>query len=209
MGAVEEGEEVVDGDRLDALVAEVGGGGAHVVLVEGHEHVAVAVEALVDSAHQVLGHDRLGRAFLGREGVALEAAARIQDVAEALGGDVSGLGVVAGDDRVGGDGGAVDDELDRRQVGLDGFGVLCEPAQALEHAVGRARRRRRGLQDAHVAVTVHFNEIGEGAADIDAQKIVQDPNPSVDDAAPRRRDAHVNFGDVDQIADVDVFALFG
>jgi hypothetical protein len=104
----------------------------------------------------------------------------LEQIAEALGGQETGPGTAALEDSVGRDGGAVDDLADvaRRNAGL---------GRQLSHAVDdRARvvgRRRQHLAGARDPVRRDEDEIGEGAAHIDAEPIAHDALPRP--ASPR------------------------
>ena len=92
-----------------------GDGGADGGLVEGGEDAAAGVGALGDLEAEVAGDDG-GEAAGHAVGVGAGAAAELEDVAEALGGDQAGAGEAALEDGVGGGGGAVDDEVDGGEV---------------------------------------------------------------------------------------------
>ena len=115
VGGVGVGVEEVDDEGLAALGEEVGDGGAGGGLVEGGEDAAPGVGALGDLEAEVAGDDG-GEAAGHAVGVGPGAAAELEDVAEALGGDEAGAGEAALEDGVGGGGGAVDDEVDGGEV---------------------------------------------------------------------------------------------
>src|SRR5580693_442551 len=89
------------------------------------------------------------------------AAADDVDVAGAAGDDQSGLGAFALDQRVDGDGRAVDQLVDRgsRQAAL---------ADAVENALRELMRRRQALGlDEFARLVVEADKVGKGAADVD------------------------------------------
>ena len=89
-------------------------------------------------------------------------AANVQDVAEVARGEHPHLGAVVLDGDVGGDGGAVDDEVD---VARPHPGHLAQLAQASQHPFGLVVRRARHLVHVHPALGFE-HEIGIGASDV-------------------------------------------
>ena len=125
-------------DRLDAFGGERAAGLGDARLVERMVHLARAHDALVDLARQMPRHQRpvaMEEQIIGFRAVA---AADDVDVAGAAGDDQSGLGALALDQRVDGDGRAVDQLVDRgsRQAAL---------ADAVENALRRARAASSGF----------------------------------------------------------------
>ena len=106
-----------------------------------------------------LGRDEL-EAALRLEGVQVPAGlpADGQDVLEARGGDQGDAAALPLEERVGGHGGAVDDE--------DGGGVLQDIADALEDGPRRVLRGREDLAVGEAAVAID-DEVGESPAGID------------------------------------------
>ena len=145
---IHEGEQVADRDRIDLGVLQLARGAAHGVAVERREHRAGIVGALGDFAGEALRGDRLR---LGIEIVEQVAVARLVlhllHRAIALGDQQPDLGAAHLQQRIGGDRGAVREELDlaRRDAARD------EARQAVEHAERRVLRRARHLLDHEVA----------------------------------------------------------
>ena len=170
---VDVGEEEADHDRLDPLLAQRSRGLAHAVLVQRLQHVALRRHPpllhgeAVAAAHQ---RARLPRDVL-HDGVVLGplVTADVDDVAVAGRGDHAGLGAVVLQHRVGRDRGAVED------VG-DGFrrrgAPLAERGDACRSALRGVVRRGRHLVDRALArLAIGNDEVGEGAADIDADQL--------------------------------------
>ena len=131
-------------------------------LVEGGEDAAAGVGALGDLEAEVAGDDR-GEAAGHAVGVRAGAAAELEDVAEALGGDQAGAGEAALEDGVGGGGGAVDDQVDLGEV--DPRPRRGRRGRRVAWFVGGGR----GLGEADGAGGgVEQHEVGEGAAHVDA-----------------------------------------
>ena len=148
-------------DRFDAFGGERAAGFGDAGFVERMVHVARAHDALVDFAGQVPRHQRpvaMKEQIIGFRAVA---AADDVDVAGAAGDDQSGLGALALDQRVDGDGRAVDQLVDRgsRQAAL---------ADAVENALRELMRRRQAFGlDEFLRLVVEADEVGKGAADVD------------------------------------------
>ena len=134
-------------------------------LVERAHDLAPVVDALAHLQPPVAGNERRGLL----PGEVVEArhaqAADLEDVAEALGGEEARAGALPLQDRVGGDRGAVDDLADHRRVEPL---LREEPADALHDATAQVVRRRRDLRREDAALLGEEHDIGERAADIDA-----------------------------------------
>ena len=161
------GEAVQEADRngLDVLAGERFDGAGHARIVERHLHRALGVDALADRQPKPARHQR--RRQIDIDVVLLEAVfvPDLDDVAKALGGQKRCLGALALDQSVGGKRRAVDDE-----VHVAGRDVRRGDHRAhdREYALfGRARRRQalRGV----TPLADFEGDIGEGAADIDAE----------------------------------------
>ena len=133
----------------------------HLLLVEREHDLAVGVDALGHLEAQLPRDERLEgalQAVRGRAGAAPE----LQHVAEAARGDQPGPGALALEQRVGRRRRAVDERLDL--AGRDAsFG------ERREHALRLVPRRGRHLGGPDGAGRlVEQHEVGEGAADVDA-----------------------------------------
>ena len=156
-------------DRLDAGGRQFARLAANLVLVDGHDGVAVAADALVDLAAQAARRQRLGEL---EEQIVLVVALlfpHLEGVAESPGGQQRQLGAAALDNGVGHQRRSVNQVADVgereprfRQQGLEAF----------ERPNRRVIGRGQALVDAHRAgISVDEDEIGEGAADIQADAI--------------------------------------
>ena len=153
----------VDHQRLDAALAQPRRRAPHLVLVEGRDLLPLGVHPLGDLQAQLARDQRLEGALepVGRRP---RAAAQLQDVAEAARGDEPGARALALEEGVGGRGRAVDDDLQIRgrrrglgEGGQDAVGLVADGRRHLGHAHGAG-----GLVEEH--------EVGEGAADVDADE---------------------------------------
>ena len=176
VGRVGVGVQEADDHRLHALRLEALGGGTRLGLVERGQRLARVERPFGRLQAQMPRHQRLvGRHehVVHRGAHVLEAAPDLDDVAEAARRDHPGPGAVAVDERVGGEGRAVDDALDlaheRAQVGVavarGGLG------QRVEEALRGVARRGVALELAQRARLVHDEAVGERAADVDADAI--------------------------------------
>ena len=157
-----------DGDGLDARLLEQAHLAADGVLIERRDDLAVwrryalgddtAVSALDERA-------RLPRqVLLDREVERLLVARDVEDVAEALGGDQADGRTLMRERDVGGDGRAVQEVVDLRQLDT---GLLAEAIDALDHAACRIVGGGRNLVDGDLAgFLVHEDQVGEGAPDV-------------------------------------------
>ena len=169
---VEVGEQEADGDRLDALRLQFHRGLAHGGLVQRHDLLAgrrdqpprdgLAVAAL-DQRTALPGqflHDR----------IVLDAlvAGDVDDVAEALIGDETGLCALVFEHRIRGGRRAVEDIIDVGDIDAV-FGAKLQNAS--HHALRGIVRRRGDLVDCHLArFHVAVNEVREGAPHVDAYR---------------------------------------
>jgi hypothetical protein len=150
-----------DRDRLDAFGGERAAGLRNAFAIERDVHLARAQQPLVDFAREMPRHQR--PVAVKQQVIRLRPVAAADDVhvARAAGDDQPGLGTLAFDQRIDGDGRAVDQLVDR---GGD------QPA--LADAVDDALLELRGSGEAlglHElpARLVEPDQIGKGAADID------------------------------------------
>ncbi len=165
MHRVGEAVQEADRGRLYVLGGEPGGDAVDIALVQRHEHLAFGVDALADGKAQAARHQR--RRQVDIDVVLLEAVfvPDLDGVPEALGRDERGLGAFALDQRIGGEGGAVDDERDLRR-----HDARCgeHRLHRLEHATLRSGGCRQDLRRPTPAAGFE-RDVREGAADIDAE----------------------------------------
>ena len=165
--AVAIGMQERDRDRADALVAEDGRGPADGRLVQGNEHRTVREHPFRDAEPQPAGHHRLGQADEHVVDVVADLPGQLEDVAEAFGREQSGLRALALEDDVGDEGGRVDHLGGPRQQVRDRAGEIGDAAH---HRLLGGVRGGQGLLDPDGAVgIVDHGEVGEGAADVDAE----------------------------------------
>ncbi len=154
----------VDHQGLDALPAQPQDRLAHLVRSQRRDHEALGVDALVHLEAEIARDQRLEVA-LEPVGRGARAPAQLQHVAEAARGDEPGAGALALEQRVGRGGRPVDDDrhLGRARRGpgqraLDPAGLVGHGRRNLGHP-----DQARGLVDEH--------QVGEGAADVDADEL--------------------------------------
>ena len=148
-------------DRFDAFGGKRAAGFGDTGFVERMVHVARAHDAFVDLPRQVSRHQR--PVTMKEEVIRLRAVAAADDVdvAGAAGNDQSGLGALALDQRIDGNGRAVDQFLDRG-------GREPAFADAIEDALRQFMRRRQAFGlDELFRLVVEADEVGKRAADID------------------------------------------
>jgi len=156
-----------DRDRLDALGDQLADDPARSVLVEGLPDLAIGQEPLAHFAAKPPRHE--GRRRIDEEVVHVVAAfvADLERVAEALGGQERRPRALALDERVGRERRAVDDGP---HGACGNRRLLEERADALLDRVRRIFRRGEDLAHARgPRRRVDDDEVGEGAADVDAQ----------------------------------------
>ena len=159
---VEIGVDEVDDQRLGTGRPRRPGGLPHRVLVERGHHRTGRVDPLRHLEAALARHDRREVAHHAPR-VGPGAPAELQRVAKAPRGDEGAAHPLALQHGVGADGGAVDHRLEflRR---------LAERGEAGHEAVRLVGRRGRYLGDAHGARgRIDQQQVGEGAADIDAE----------------------------------------
>ena len=158
-----------DSDGLDVLVTQLGHQPGDRVGIWSAAQRAVGVDPFVDFEAQVARHQRCRH--LEEQVIQLVAvlAGDLVRVAEASGGQESRARALAFDDGVGHQGGAVDDVLDL-------IGRCAGLLQRIPEHVGDRLRRvaGRGQNFAHgerAAAVIDQDQIGEGAADVDADSV--------------------------------------
>ncbi len=122
------------------------------------------------------GLDQRGRVsrFLFGEAFGRHAPHHQNGVAEAPGGDESGLGPRARDEGVVADGARVKEKsraADQLVFALQPQ-VLCGVADRVQGADGKIPRRRQGLADGEKALLVENHAVGKCPADIDANRVI-------------------------------------
>ena len=169
VGGIAIGVDQADHQPLGSLVRQAAGRGGHAGLVERGVDAAVGPEPLAHLGHAGPRDERLGAAAVHVERVRQAQPLDLQHVAEALGDEEAEPRPRPLDQRVHGDRGAVDGDVDLAQVDavLAGEGV-----EAVLHRLGEVGRGGRDLQagDA-VGRRVIEREVGEGAADVDAEPV--------------------------------------
>jgi len=167
MRGVHEAVQEADGQRLDALGLQEGDVRAQARLIERAQHLAGVVQALRHRQAPAARHQGLRQ--LDVEVVLVVAAliAQREHVAEALGGEQRGLRPLALDQRVGGEGRAVDDQ---RDVGGRQCGAGQRHAHAFQHAQFRGMRRGQHLGGPAGRLARRVlrlqGDVGEGAANV-------------------------------------------
>src|SRR6185437_16681517 len=169
VGRVGEGVDQRDGERVDPrqlreLRADVG-------VVELADHRAVGGDALVDLDGVLQRGEglRLGPDDPAREPARHVGTGDLQHLAEALGRDEPDRGALALQDRVGGDGGAVQHLRDVRQGDAR---LVTDLRDAVAHADGLVGGRGGGLgAPRRPASFLHEQHVGERPADVDAEPI--------------------------------------
>ena len=133
---------------------------------------AVEAKTLAHAEPAHTRHQRHGRRHPQIVAIVLETLAHLDDVAVALGRQETDLGSLALEQRVGGDGGAVDDRFGLGEEPAQIRRQLCgQQRQAIDQADGRIRRRRGALGDRERALRVDRDQVGERAADVDADPV--------------------------------------
>ena len=169
MGSVAIGMEERDRDRADALVAEDGRRPADGRFVQGNEHRAVREHPFGDAEPQPAGDHRLREADEHVVDVVADLPGQLEDVAEALGREQSGLRPLAFEDDVGDEGSRVDHLAGPAQQVGNRAGKVGDAAH---HRLLGRMRRGQGLLDQDGAVgIVNHREVGKGSADVDAEAI--------------------------------------
>ena len=163
------GVEQADHETFDATGREPASGGRHAGIVERGVDAAVGAEALTNLGDALSRNERHGPPSVHVERVRQSQALDLQHVAKAFGDEQAETGARALDQRVHRDGSAVHDDLDLAWIDA----VLA--SQLLEAGLdrgGEIRRRRRDLQAGDgPSGRVEEREIGERAADVDAEPV--------------------------------------
>ncbi len=163
-----------DRDRLDAFLDEEPAGGAHVVFVQRRLDRSVRDHPLAHAFAQIARHQHDRRRVFGIVAVAvlLVAEPDLDRILMAGGADQAGLAAFVLDQRVEPDGRAVDAEVGiRDDLGGAFIEIVGDQFHALFDRAGGIGRRRQRLVQANVAGLVGQDQVGEGAAGIDAEAI--------------------------------------
>nr|WP_228430456.1 hypothetical protein [Baekduia soli] len=166
---VQEGEQEADADRLHAPVLELEDRLDRARLVERDRDLARGHDALGDRLAVLALHQRpalVGDVLHEREVVRPLVAADVDDVAEALRRQHPGAPAVVLEERVGGDRGAVEDQVDVR--GRDA-GDVADLVRALDGAARRIIVRRRQLVDDDALLEAPEDDVGVRSAHVDAE----------------------------------------
>ena len=141
--------------------------------VQGRDHPSVVPHPLRDFPAQAPGDERFGPGEPKVEQVVALLQAHVEDVAEPRGHQHAGLRAASFDDRVGDESGAVRNGLDL------GHGHAFAPQEgggAFNHRNRGVRRRGEALRHRDLASAfVEQREVGERAADVDAEPKGQGP----------------------------------
>ena len=136
------------------------------------QDVPVPVHPLVDRQPQVTRHHRRRRLVLVVEGLLLDAPAHLQCVTGAPGGDEPGAATAAGEDRVGGHGGAMDQEgrgaQERAQVGV---ALLRHFSDTAQDGPGEIARVGRNLVEDQLVVAIPEREVDKGSANVHSHAV--------------------------------------
>jgi hypothetical protein len=167
VGRVEEREEVADGERLNALVAQAAGLGAHLRLVQRDQDPAARVQPLADPHPPAARRQERRRLRVHVQVVHARALlpAQLEHVLESLGHEDRGHRARLLEDRVGRDGRPVNEA--RHRAGLAAR-ERQHRADRVAHAAEEILRRGRHLGEVESPVAVEGDDVGEGAADVDA-----------------------------------------
>jgi hypothetical protein len=163
------GVQEADRHRLDALLAEAPCAAAITSSRdERHAHRAVGAEPLVDLEPQASRRQRLRLVVLQVVEHGDAQAAHLEHVAEAGSRQEPGAGALVFEDGVGRDRRRMDDAGDAVGRGLV---VLDQRLQRLGDAAAVVVRRRGHLAGLDQPVVARDHDIGEGAADVDADPV--------------------------------------
>ena len=149
-------------------------------LVERDEHAAPRVQPLADADAPPARRQEGRRLRVHREVVHARALhpPELEHVLEALGGEDGRHRALLLEDRVGGDGGAVDEAFDVAGLGAgDGEDATHGVGDALEQVL----RRARDLRECEPAIAVERHDVGERPADVDADLHPPPPLPPTED----------------------------
>ena len=151
----------LDGDRLDVFGATARDDRIQIGHVDRRDDPAPRIDPFADIEAQMARHERHRLAETEIVKVGPVAAADLQHVAKAGGGDERRLDALAFGDGVDHRGAAMDEETDLGRFDGGHF-------QRAQHALGQIAGRRQRLFGPHLlGLVVVIEEVGEGAADVD------------------------------------------
>ena len=137
---------------------------------------AIGDHALADTFSQIARHQHGGGGIfrIVAEAIFLVAIADLDRVLVARRADQAGLAAAMGDQRIEADGRAVDAEIAiRHEIRRRDAEIIGDQLQAILDGLGRIGGRRQRLEELDVTrLAVGDDEIGEGAAGIDAETIL-------------------------------------
>ena len=163
---MEEREEQAHGDGLDVVALDEVHDVVHVLEAQRLDHPALGVHALADLEAQVAGHEDGGPVLEQVVEARARRAAQLEHVAQAARRDERRARALALEQRVGDDRRRVGEE---RDVARGDTAARERGGERVQHAAGEVARRRRHLDDARGAAgLVHQDDVGERAADVDA-----------------------------------------
>ena len=162
-----------DSNRLDASALEEEHLASHSVFVERRDDLAVGRSHTLGDDAAVAALDERARlprqVLLQREVEGLFVACDVENVAKAFGRDHADLSTLVGQRDIGGDGRAVKQVVDLRQLHA---GLGAEACDAFDHAASWVVRGRRNLVDGNLAgLLVNEDEVGKCAANVDSNAL--------------------------------------
>ena len=169
MRRIDETVDQADGDGFDAFIGKNPARRAHIVEIERLDLVPFRIDTPADRLAQIARHEngRIRCAVIPR--ILAQATAGFETVAEPPGGQQADARALAFEQRVGGNRGAMQEEL---AIAEKLFHRLVERGaggiQRRDHAFAGIGGYRRDLEHIGPPLTVGNNQIGKRAADIDA-----------------------------------------
>ena len=171
VGVVGKGEHEAHGDAFHPHPPDLGHGLVDGLLIQRFQHRAVAVDALLDGVYPLPGNQRVRWRLLGVVKIGTHAPPHVEHVPEPGRGEQRRMCAVAGQQRVGGDGAAVDDPLGAGQQFPWGEAQLL----GRKRQAGQKRARAvsgigQGLEDETAAVAGD-HQVDEGTTDVHADHV--------------------------------------
>ena len=166
MRIVQEREQERHGDRLQSRLADRLDQRRQFVLGERRHHLALRIDPFGDLEPPAPRHQHRRRVLQQIVKIGARRTAQFQDVAHAARRDEAGARALVLQQRVGDHRGGM---RQQRHIGrIDAVGIQTL-ADAVDHRLAEILRRGRQLGDGDAAgVLLHQGDVGEGAADIDA-----------------------------------------